>query len=262
MAEQINHIRGVLDAGYDYPWFGQIENVDSSDFIGWTTRFWIYKWLHVGILGNNGAVQKYLDIFEDSAGNTPYQDGVTPGSPNFPTNTIDVGLRHYNNQMSAMKGYLNNSPGTGGISSFAGMAGDHDTWAPYNQPNLNSPSGLASLRFYPWSSPVGSSPANNGMQGSCNNFGSSTTVGSTNICVENVPYCGEGNGVYETTDISMGRMRGFNYPINSNGIWPSSQVPSSHPSYHYNLAGQQLSPGGDEYLENYGEISVGGATIY
>ena len=64
----------------------------------------------------------------------------------------------------------------------------------------------------------------------------------------------QGSGTYKTHNIHMGRMRGFEYPINTSAIiWPSSNEPPG-------AVGEPPSPGGREYLDNSGEVSVGAYT--
>ena len=64
----------------------------------------------------------------------------------------------------------------------------------------------------------------------------------------------QGNGTYRHSDIHMGRMRGFEYPINTSVfVWPSSAIPP-------NALAEPPSPGGREYLDNSGQISVGNPT--
>tara|TARA_Y100000296_G_C5111438_1_gene225372 strand:- start:461 stop:988 length:528 start_codon:yes stop_codon:yes gene_type:complete len=60
----------------------------------------------------------------------------------------------------------------------------------------------------------------------------------------------QGSGTYKNLNISMSRMRGFEYNINNSPTWPSSNIPP-------NTLPEPPSAGGREYLDNSLEISVG-----
>ena len=151
------NLRQVLDAGYDLTG-AEVDN--SSNFTGFTTSV-------VNVLANSPFSLSAADclIFydqaaKDSGGNYPVQDGilVSGGGATHASSHTNVGLKHYHQQMQAMKG--NSS-----------MATDDN----------------------------GSSP-------------SATAITGT----------GNGSGHYKTANISMGGMRGFEYPTTNNTLWPSS----------------------------------------
>ena len=194
MAQKVNQIRRALDAGHDY--FGS-ENVDSAYMTGWTTQFWSFiANAHSNVL----AASFYSAQLEDSQGGSPYQDGLSSSNSysNVQVWYTDVGLRHYHNQMQAMKGF-NTTAGD--------MAGDYS---------------------------------------------------STSPSVNGIPAVGDGNGTYNTgLDVRMGDMRGFEYPTAGSVIWPSSNIPAGASPYE---PGANTPPGGDEYLANAEEISVGSVT--
>ena len=125
------HLREVLDAGRDL--FGS-QAVNSSDMTGWTTQ--VASFLQ-GFGAPGSVVLTYYLDFEDSGGNFPVQDGVTvdqPGNTAAYTQTFtNVGLKHYQHQMQAMKGYNlagdfnNSSPSVTGVTDVHEGSGTYKT---------------------------------------------------------------------------------------------------------------------------------------
>ncbi len=114
MSTAKRNLREVLDARRDLQ---GIEVVDASSMTGFTTQIVNY----VQSAGESSNVAfLYYSVFKSAANTFPTQDGVTVGgTANAPTavhdfSSANVGLRHYHQQMQAMKGVnfagdLNNS---------------------------------------------------------------------------------------------------------------------------------------------------------
>ena len=96
------NLRQVLDAGYDLT---GAEQDNSSNFVGFTTQL-------VNILTNTygfsaaNCLINYDQLAKDSGNNYPVQDGilVSGGGATYASSHINVGLKHYHQQMQAMKG--------------------------------------------------------------------------------------------------------------------------------------------------------------
>jgi len=107
----VRSVRKVTDAGFDLS-SPNAENVDGNEQIGFTTRL-VQSYLQ----GHPGAspatvYTNAVQVFEDSGGNTPHQNGnqlvgVSPGVPGCTGFSIvtNVGLKHYHQELQAMKGY-------------------------------------------------------------------------------------------------------------------------------------------------------------
>ena len=124
MSTATPHIRAVLDARYD---IDGTEDINASSLLGWTTHL-VNFYTGFGFPATQAYTFGY-SLFIDSNGDFPSQDGVLvlgnpPGAFVFLNPT--VGLKHYQHQMQAMKGY------SGGGSS--NMAGDFDS----NSPSSNA----------------------------------------------------------------------------------------------------------------------------
>ena len=124
MATAKRNIREVLDAGFDMTGG---EQVDSSNYTGWTTAIYKYYTNLGASTATKIAEYEYYCLSANSSDKYPDQDGLGGGgvliNNNFITILIhipqtNVGLRHIHQQMQAMK------------SPPSGYGGDHNSSSP------------------------------------------------------------------------------------------------------------------------------------
>ena len=99
------NLRQVLDAYYDIS--GGTELDDVSAFTGWTAV--VPHWFNNSGFGSQ-AINGYNTTCQDSLGNYPHNDGVVvnigANTATIPVFPINSGLKHYWQQMQAMKNAL------------------------------------------------------------------------------------------------------------------------------------------------------------
>lgn len=154
-------LRKVTDAGYDLS-SPNAENVDGNEQIGFTTRLVQHYQSN-----NPGAdfIQVYVgavQVFEDSGGNIPHQSGQTlilvgpfPGTPGCQGFTIvtNVGLKHYHQELQAMKGYaysgvnLGNTVNNPNVPANTGVTEVYDGNGTYKTTNIS----LGNMRGFRYS---------------------------------------------------------------------------------------------------------------
>ncbi len=98
------NLREVLDAGIDIGGgSSQNEQPDASIMVGFTTRIVQF---YSQFSSSTSLFYTVYSIFADSNGNFPEKDGIviTGATANWTSSPINVGFRHYHQQMQAMKG--------------------------------------------------------------------------------------------------------------------------------------------------------------
>lgn len=114
------NLRQVLDAYVDIGGgSGANELPDSAIMTGWTTR--IVQYMSQFVSNTSTLYTFYSNLYEDASGDFPHNDGITITGGNqasFTNTTINNGLKHYHQQMQAMKG--GHSPGLAGDFSSVG----------------------------------------------------------------------------------------------------------------------------------------------
>ena len=218
-------IRKVLDAQFDIT-DPSTEAINSPSIIGWSSAIPH----HYNPNGSSGTQADQDIAFDEYAtvrgifGGKPHQDGVTAsggfaGQPkvcffdaaNAPA---IVGLKHYHQQMQAMKSLA--QPHLRANEEFFGTnTGPQPT-------NTIHPLGPASSSIH--------NTTSQGVKG-ISGFGSVSQGNLSNL--------------YAQFNISMGQMRGFEYHLNGDPIWESSQT----------------GPGGVEKLANRGPIKINGRVL-
>tara|TARA_R110001592_G_scaffold3560_2_gene20512 strand:+ start:4327 stop:4872 length:546 start_codon:yes stop_codon:yes gene_type:complete len=126
MSTATPHIRAVLDARFDIT---GTETINDSTNAGWTTRI-VQFFQGYGFSGTNSYNYGY-SLFIDSSGDFPFQDAILLlGNPisqaYYLGGNPTVGLKHYQHQMQAMKGYGGGMAGDNGSSPPSGDAGAVD----------------------------------------------------------------------------------------------------------------------------------------
>ena len=194
MASLRRAIRKVLDARID---LGQTERPFESSIIGWSSAVPIYY----NPFGNFGTQAQNNQAFDEYAhlrggfGTQPHGDGVVvSGGPGTGqpkqcrfdpfTAPAEVGLKHYHQQMQAMKSTSWPASSTMAAENHFGI-----------HPNSNNPQGPASSSNHNF--------PNQGVQG-IQGLGNGTSPD------------------FRNHNISMGNMRGFEYHNSSDDVWPSS----------------------------------------
>jgi len=114
------NLRQVLDANVDIGGgTGANEQPDSSNMTGWTTRtIQFYQQYST----STSLFYTVYSVYIDSNGDFPVQTGVTisGNNANFTSSPTGVGLKHYHQQMQAMRG--RNVTGNEGSSPPSGDA--------------------------------------------------------------------------------------------------------------------------------------------
>jgi hypothetical protein len=108
------NLRQVLDAGYDLT---NTEQDNSSNFTGFTTSLVNVLYTSFGYPPSM-ILLAYNQLAKDSGNNYPHQDGilVSGGGAYWNSSFTDVGLKHYHQQMQAMKGFVSMATDDNGSS--------------------------------------------------------------------------------------------------------------------------------------------------
>lgn len=130
------NLRQVLDAGYDLTGAAQD---NSSNFTGFTTSV-------VNVLANTFGLSAasclvfYDQACKDNSGNYPVQDGilVSGGGATHNSSHTNVGLKHYHQQMQAMKGFSSMATDDNGSSpSATAITGTGNGGGTYKTANIS-----------------------------------------------------------------------------------------------------------------------------